>query len=425
MVLRRNLDGEERDERRDRGRSRRSLLQALAALAAAQVPLIMPGTGKSGASGRAGERPQPKSAITIFLCGDVMLGRGLDQILPHPNDSRLHEDYVGTALGYVRLAEEAHGPIPRPVGFDYVWGDALEEWRRSRPDLRIVNLETAVTRSDAYEPKGINYRMSPENADCLLSARIDCCGLANNHVLDWGEAGLIETLQALKGRGISIAGAGRNLAEAEAPAVMEVPGKGRVLVLSFAMASSGTSPDWAATSRRPGVNYLRDLSEDSIAGIARQVGAVKRPGDVVIASIHWGPNWGYAIPDEHRRFAHALVDRADISVLHGHSSHHPKALELYRNRLILYGCGDFLNDYEGITGYEEFRSDLSLMYFATVEAATDDLTRLEMAPLQIRRFRLNRATHEDAEWLQRTLDRECRPFGRGISLGPDDRLVLS
>ena len=146
---------------------------------------------------------------------------------------------------------------------------------------------------------------------------------------------------------------------------------------------------------------------------------------MVIASIHWGPNWGYTIPDEHTRFAHALIDRAAVSILHGHSSHHPIAIERYHDRLILYGCGDFLNDYEGIAGYEEFRGDLSLMYFVTVDAVTGDLIGLEMTPLQIYRFRLNRATDEDAEWVQRRLDRECRRFDSRITLGPGHRLILS
>jgi poly-gamma-glutamate synthesis protein (capsule biosynthesis protein) len=119
------------------------------------------------------------------------------------------------------------------------------------------------------------------------------------------------------------------------------------------------------------------------------------------------------------------VDRAGISILHGHSSHHPIGIERYRGRLILYGCGDFLNDYEGIAGYEEFRGDLSLMYFATVDAATGKLIRLEMTPLRIRRFRRDRATRDDAEWLQHMLDHASAPFGVRISRRPDDRLILS
>jgi poly-gamma-glutamate synthesis protein (capsule biosynthesis protein) len=366
-----------------------------------------------------------KRTITIFLCGDVMLGRGIDQVLPYPSDPQLHEDYVRSALGYVHLAEELHGSIPRPSAFGYVWGAALGEWQRVGPDLRIINLETAITCSGDYVPKGINYRMNPKNVECIRAAGIDCCCLANNHVLDWSDAGLIETLQALRRIGVSTAGAGQELAEAEAPAVMEVPGRGRVIVYSYAMMTSGTPSDWAATPDRPGVNYLPDLSHATVDRIARQVETVRRPSDVVIASVHWGPNWGYAIPDEQRLFAHALIDRAGISVLHGHSSHHPKAMERYRNRLILYGCGDFLNDYEGIAGYEEFRSDLALMYFVTLDPVTGDLISLELTPLRINRFSLTYATREDTDWLRRTLDHECRRFGGCIVLGSGGRLVLS
>ena len=82
--------------------------------------------------------------VRLFLCGDVMTGRGIDQVLPHPSDPLLHEGYASSALRYVELAERANGPIPRPVDFAYVWGDALTELERRRPDVRIVNLETAV-----------------------------------------------------------------------------------------------------------------------------------------------------------------------------------------------------------------------------------------------------------------------------------------
>jgi len=85
--------------------------------------------------------------MKIFLCGDVMTGRGIDQALPHPCSPILHESYVESALDYVRLAERANGPVPRPVDFAYVWGQALDEWRRAQPHARIFNLETSITRS--------------------------------------------------------------------------------------------------------------------------------------------------------------------------------------------------------------------------------------------------------------------------------------
>ncbi len=131
--------------------------------------------------------------IRLFLCGDVMIGRGIDQILLHPCNPALHERWTRSAIEYVRLAEEANGPIPRHADPSYVWGEALDELKRMQPDARIINLETSITLSELYVPKGINYRVSPDNTDCLKVAQIDCCVLANNHILDWQHAGLLET----------------------------------------------------------------------------------------------------------------------------------------------------------------------------------------------------------------------------------------
>ncbi|MGR9035565.1 MAG: CapA family protein [Gammaproteobacteria bacterium] len=365
--------------------------------------------------------------MTLFLCGDVMTGRGIDQVLPHPGDPRIYEPYMTSAKGYVRLAEEAGGPIPKPVDFAYIWGDALEELRRAQPDVRIINLETAVTTSAEFWPrKGIHYRMHPGNIPCITEAKINCCVLANNHVLDWGYAGLTETLSTLAGTNLKAAGAGRNLGEAEAPAIIEAAGKGRVLVFGFGDESSGIPRRWGARSDRPGVNLLPDLSEAAVGRIAERISGFKRKGDCVVASIHWGGNWGYTITDDQREFAHRLIEQAEVDVVHGHSSHHPIGIEVYRSKPILYGCGDFLNDYEGISGYEEFRGDLSLMYFVTLDLTAGKLVSLVMTPMQIKRFRLNYAPPPDVLWLQQVLDRESRPMGARIELADKGRcLALS
>jgi poly-gamma-glutamate synthesis protein (capsule biosynthesis protein) len=350
--------------------------------------------------------------VTLFLCGDVMTGRGIDQILPHPSRPELHEPYVRSALGYVALAEQASGPISRPVGYEYVWGDALAELARVRPDARIVNLETAVTTSnEAWPGKGIHYRMHPANLPLLAAARLDCCVLANNHVLDWGYAGLAETRQTLRLAGIRSAGAGDDAGAAAAPAIVELPGGRRVLVFAYCTEDSGVPRAWAAGKGQPGVHLLRDLSAPGIDAVARQVGAHKRRGDVVVASIHWGGNWGYDVPAAQRRFARALVDGAGVDLAHGHSSHHVKAIEIHRGRLILYGCGDFVNDYEGIGGYESYRGDLAFMYFPTLDAASGELRRCELVPTRMRALRVQRVGADDAAWLRARLDRESAPFG--------------
>jgi poly-gamma-glutamate capsule biosynthesis protein CapA/YwtB (metallophosphatase superfamily) len=366
-----------------------------------------------------------KPPVRIFLSGDVMIGRGIDQILPHPCDPRLYEPMVTSATEYLRLAEQINGPITKPAGLEYIWGAALDEFRRVKPDAYIINLEASITYSDAYVPKGINYRISPENAGCLHAAEVDCCVLANNHILDWGRAGLLETLATLEDMGIEVSGAGCNRAQARTPAVLEVAGNGRIIVFAFASATSGTPRNWVATESVPGVNLLADLSDESAEELNGQVTQVRRPGDIVIVSLHWGPNWGYDVPEQQRRFARKLIDNAGVSVVFGHSSHHAKAIEVYQRRLILYGCGDFLNDYEGITGYEEYRDDLAPLYTASFDPGSADLIDLKIVPFKIRRFQLVRASSKDSAWLQETLDRESRRFGVRIGLNPDGRLMAS
>ncbi|MFB6355324.1 MAG: CapA family protein, partial [bacterium] len=158
-------------------------------------------------------------SVTLFLCGDVMTGRGIDQILPHPGNPALHETSTKNAKRYVSLAEQANGEIPSPVNFTYPWGFAREQLKRRNPEIRIGNLETAVTQNSKYEnQKRVHYRMNPDNVPVLTKAGLDVCSLANNHVLDWGQKGFFETLTVLKESGISPVGAGKSLAEARKPA---------------------------------------------------------------------------------------------------------------------------------------------------------------------------------------------------------------
>ncbi|GGM68196.1 putative polyglutamine synthesis accessory protein [Thermopolyspora flexuosa] len=363
--------------------------------------------------------------LTLALGGDVMLGRGVDQILPHPGDPELCEPYVGDAREYVMLAEEASGAIPQPVGFDWPWGDALRVLREAAPDVWVVNLETGVTRSGDFAPdKSVHYRMNPENLPGLLAARPDVCVLANNHVLDFGERGLVETLDVLAGAGVRAAGAGRDEEEAWRPAIVEAGAGRRVLVFAFGMPSSGIPPGWAARPGRPGVAYVPAPSPGRAAEVGERVRRAKRPGDAgdtVVASVHWGSNWGYEVPRDHIQFAHILID-SGVDVVHGHSSHHPRPIERYRNGLVLYGCGDLIDDYEGIPGYEEYRDELRLLYLVTL--GDEAPARLRMVPLRARRMRLERAGRGDAEWLAAMLDRTGRRLGSRVGLGADGMLAL-
>jgi poly-gamma-glutamate synthesis protein (capsule biosynthesis protein) len=362
--------------------------------------------------------------MRLFLCGDVMTGRGIDQALSHPVNPILYEPYMRDAREYVALAEKANGPIPRPLSVDYIWGDALRELERAEVDLRIANLETAISSAETPWPeKGIHYRMHPQNIGCLTSAKISACALANNHVLDWRYDGLSETLKTLDAAGIVHAGAGNDAEEAMQPAVLDTAGDRRLLLFSFGSRTSGIPEDWNATSICPGVNLLDDFSEATAAQTADQMRAYQQPGDLIIVSIHWGSNWGYEIPRDQIMFAHRLIEEG-IAIVHGHSSHHVKAIEVFKGRLILYGCGDFLTDYEGISGYEMFRCDLALMYLIEIDSHNGELIRARLAPMRMRQFRLGRASAADAEWLCNFLNELGAQFSTTARLEKDNSFTL-
>lgn len=339
--------------------------------------------------------------VSLLLCGDVMLGRGIDQVLPFPAPPQLQEPYVRDARQYVGYAEEASGPIPRAVDPTYVWGPLLEEFVRSPDQINLINLETALTTSDDFvEGKAIHYRMNPRNVGCLTVARIRCCALANNHVLDWGVRGLEETLGTLDQAGLKHAGAGMTAEQALAPATLETPPGGRVLVFGAGSWTSGIPVDWAASAGKAGVHLL----EADPDGLGNAIRDLKRPGDIVVVSIHWGGNWGYDIPGPQRELAHRLIDEAGVDLIHGHSSHHVKGMEVYRGRLILYGCGDLVNDYEGIGGHEPYRPDLGVLYRADLDPSTGHLVRLGLTATRRRRFQLQPASPAEVGWLKDLLE---------------------
>ena len=350
----------------------------------------------------------------LFFCGDVMTGRGVDQILSHPSQPRIYEPGLDSATAYVALAEAVNGPIPRRTPASYIWGDALAVLADFRPNLRVINLETAVTRCDDPWPgKGINYRMNPDNVDCLTAAGIDVAVLANNHVLDWGHVGLQDTLDTLGAAGVSVVGAGTRSDEAIAPLTLRATPQSRLKIFAFAAGSSGVPPEWDARADQPGVARLSEVSARSARDVAMRIRDHTAVDDVIVVSIHWGGNWGYAVPADHQAFAKTLIDEANVSIVHGHSSHHPLGIGVHSGRLILYGCGDLLNDYEGISGYECYRPDLTLLYLVTIDGE-GGLVDLELVPMRVCRFRLQAASREETQWLREMLERECAKHGARV-----------
>jgi poly-gamma-glutamate synthesis protein (capsule biosynthesis protein) len=141
------------------------------------------------------------------------------------------------------------------------------------------------------------------------------------------------------------------------------------------------------------------------------IAALRQPDDITVASLHWGGNWGYRIPPEQRSFAHTLVDAGGVDIVHGHSSHHARPVEMYNDKLIIYGCGDFVTDYEGIGGHERYRPWLAPMYFVTVSPVSRQIERLEIFPLRMRRLQLSEASRDDRTWFGAMMNRISRGFG--------------
>lgn len=335
-----------------------------------------------------------RSYLTLCLTGDVMIGRGVDQLFDPHCLPPLHEPFVTDARAYVALAENKNGPIPRPTNHAFVWGDALQDIAGEHPDFRVVNLETSLTTSDHFCPeKSIHYRAHPAQAGILRRGVIDCCVLANNHVADWGREGLEETLTTLRAGGFATVGAGLTQAEAAAPVLLQRRGIS-LQVLAMGSVTSGIPLSWQASQDRSGIQVLEGSTVPRICDHLRKVREKATP---LLVSIHWGGNWGYGLDPAQISLAHALIDQGDASLVHFHSSHHPKAIEVYQGKLILYGCGDLINDYEGIGGHEDFHPDLGMIYCARIDAVTGHLVALRTRVYIRRCLRLAKATLEETK----------------------------
>ncbi|KAL6057719.1 Polyglutamate biosynthesis protein, variant 3 [Balamuthia mandrillaris] len=158
-----------------------------------------------------------KSLFRVLAVGDVMLGRLVDGLFPTHNDDPEHAGHAKRYLKAVSGGPERLAQYKKQQ-YKFVWGDTLPLFQEA--DVRVINLETSVTTHDVKNPKTFNYRMHPANLRALHEAHVDYCSLANNHTLDYCEEGLFDTIKHMNKSGIKWAGAGRNLSEARAPAII-------------------------------------------------------------------------------------------------------------------------------------------------------------------------------------------------------------
>jgi poly-gamma-glutamate capsule biosynthesis protein CapA/YwtB (metallophosphatase superfamily) len=322
-----------------------------------------------------------------------MLGRLIDQMFPQhvsePGEARIVDSFRKS-----NRALKDYGPKSP-------WGNTLPLLHAS--DLNILNLETSATTHPTKWPnKVFNYRMHPENASALQAAKISYAGLANNHTLDFSEPGLLETVKTVKKAGIAFAGAGETEDEATRPAILQLPTSDGSPKHDIHIWAAADHPrDWAAV---PTFHFI-DCTQKTRQRLKDLLTKPTSNRALKIFSVHWGPNYSWQPAQEIQDLAHFLIDECCIDIIHGHSSHHVQGVEKYKEKLIIYGCGDFVDDYALTPG---FRNDLSAIWQVTVEETTNEsegkplkLKELKVYPTKIERFaaRALESQEDDFQWV--------------------------
>lgn len=319
--------------------------------------------------------------IRLAMVGDVMLGRLVNDFL-----------------------------VMQPP--EWFWGTALPVLNGA--DAVLVNLECAVTRHEAQwarTPKTFHFRADPAAVEVLKAGNVRFAGLANNHVLDFEERGLLDTLGHLDRAGIAHAGAGPTLAAARAPSMLQVSG----LRLGIA-AVTDNEPDFAAGPDRPGTCYFR-IGEDeaAVAAIRDTAGRLRVAGaDLVVLSAHWGPNMVTAPPPAFRTFARALVDDRTVDLFWGHSAHVFQGVEARAGGLILYDTGDFIDDY-AVDPW--LRNDWSFIFL--IDVVDRRIARLCLLPVTLKLAQVNLAEGETAETICARMMAAAARLGTRLTRTPE------
>lgn len=288
--------------------------------------------------------------ITIGFLGDIMIGRLVDGVL------------------------EQKGPT-------YIWTDVRQQL--GAYDYVIANLETALTTSTTMVQKVFNYKSAPRHVEALIKGHISLVNLANNHTRDFSDEGLLETISVLDNARIAHVGAGKNAQEAQQPVIFEKYGI-RIGIVGF----TDNEPSWAAGAQRPGVNYI---TVGDIEKVKHDINMLIKNVDIIIATIHWGPNMRSRPTEEFRHFAHAMID-AGVTIIHGHSAHIVQGIERYKNGLIMYDTGDFIDDY---AVDPVLRNDLSCIFQVTL--SKKGVQKVTPYPVKIDNMQVTFATGEDYE----------------------------
>lgn len=323
---------------------------------------------------------------TLAFVGDVMLGRGVNQeILKQASEAKL-----------------------APESF---WGDVLPILKGA--NAVFANLECAITKHTQQcrrTAKVFHFRADPIAVDVLRAANIQCVSLANNHSLDFDDQGLLDTLHYLDTANIHHAGAGRNIHEAIAPAILTIVDR----MIGF-IALTDNEITFSSTHNRPGTYYLEIEPKPEVLAIVQD--SVKQAHEAgasfVILSAHWGPNMVTSPSQYFQDFAHAVID-CGVDIFYGHSAHLFQAVERYNHRLILYNTGDFLDDY---AVDPVFRNDWSFVFLVNVSSS--GIQQLKSIPVRLHYAHVELAKGQEFTGICMRMRSRCAEFNTPISAIPE------
>jgi poly-gamma-glutamate capsule biosynthesis protein CapA/YwtB (metallophosphatase superfamily) len=286
-------------------------------------------------------------------------------------------------------------------------------------DLRIANLECAMT--NFLQPwtrseKMFHFRSDPEAVQVLQAAHIDACALANNHILDYEQQGLRDTIQTLDAAGIRHAGAGTNAENASAPAILD--SHGTTPCRTALISCTDNEPDFAATANHPGTNYMEiALDEATMTRISNSIEQARKQGtELVVFSNHWGANFVERPAAEFRNFAKRVIELG-ADIYYGHSAHICQGIEIHKGKPILYDTGNFIDDY---AIHPLLRNDRSCLFKLMFEHGK--LHRIELLPVSLSVAHVTLARGGEFDAICARMKMLCADFGTDLKR-IDDRLI--
>lgn len=219
-------------------------------------------------------------------------------------------------------------------GIDYPWEMVKEYFQND--DITIINLETSITtRGQKWEDKLYNFKSDPQNLKALKEAGVEVVNLANNHTLDYGYEGFLDTLDYLEQYEIKRVGGGKNKEDALKGVILERKGV-KIGILGFSRVVPHV--DWYATSKRPGIAGAYDAH---INEVIDRVTEMKKDVDILVLSIHWGEEGSNMPRQKEIDLARKLVD-SGVDIIMGHHSHVLQGIEIYKGKPIFYSLGNFI-----------------------------------------------------------------------------------